>query len=136
MSTDTRPPAEAAEEKPATPRAIPRGDEAGELTELQKRLIYPMINEAAKCLEAGVVSEPWVVDFAMVLGTGFAPFRGGPLRFADSLGLDRVVRELDAPRREHGERFEPAPLLRTKADEGRGFYTEAGAGRGSPVASH
>jgi len=97
----------------------------GELSEVQRRLIYPMINEAAKCLEAGVVTEPWVVDFAMVLGTGFAPFRGGPLRFADSLGLARVVSELNAMRRELGERFEPAPLLRTKADEGRGFYTEA-----------
>jgi 3-hydroxyacyl-CoA dehydrogenase / enoyl-CoA hydratase / 3-hydroxybutyryl-CoA epimerase len=110
---------------PTNPRAVPPGEPAGELSDLQKRLIYPMINEAAKCLEAGVVTEPWVVDFAMVLGTGFAPFRGGPLRTADSLGLARVVRELDALRREHGERFEPAPLLRAKADEGRGFYTEA-----------
>ena len=50
------------------------------LTEIQKRLIYPMINEAAKCLEAGIVAEPWPIDLAMVLGTGFAPFRGGPLR--------------------------------------------------------
>ena len=84
-----------------------------------------MINEAAKCLEAGVVAEAWVVDLAMVLGSGFAPFRGGPLRTADALGLARVVRELDALRREHGERFEPAPLLRAKAGEGRGFYADA-----------
>ena len=106
------------------------------MTELQKRLMYPMINEAAKCLEAGIVLEPWMVDFAMVLGTGFAPFRGGPLRTADSLGVARVFGELNALRREHGDRFEPAQLLRTKADEGRGFYAEAGAVRGSPVASH
>lgn len=84
-----------------------------------------MINEAAKCLEANVVTEPWMVDFAMVLGTGFAPFRGGPLRAADAIGVARVVSELDALRREHGDRFEPAPLLRTRAEEGRGFYSEA-----------
>ena len=71
----------------------------GELSAIQKRLFYPMINEAAKCLEAGVVTDPWVIDLAMVLGIGFAPFRGGPLRLADSLGLDRVVSELDDLRR-------------------------------------
>ena len=97
----------------------------GELSPIQKRLIFPMINEAAKCLEAGVVGEAWVVDLAMVLGAGFAPFRGGPLRTADSLGLARVVGELEALRREHGERFEPAPLLRARAKEGRGFYADA-----------
>jgi 3-hydroxyacyl-CoA dehydrogenase/enoyl-CoA hydratase/3-hydroxybutyryl-CoA epimerase len=104
----------------------PRTDlRPGELSPIQKRLIYPMINEAAKCLEAGVAGEPWVVDLAMVLGTGFAPFRGGPLRTADSLGLARVVGELEALRRELGERFEPAPLLRARAKEGRGFYADA-----------
>jgi 3-hydroxyacyl-CoA dehydrogenase/enoyl-CoA hydratase/3-hydroxybutyryl-CoA epimerase len=80
-----------------------------------------MINEAAKCLEAAVVAESWMIDLAMVLGTGFAPFRGGPLRMAVSLGLERVVRELDELRQTHGPRFEPAPLLRAKAAEGRGF---------------
>jgi 3-hydroxyacyl-CoA dehydrogenase/enoyl-CoA hydratase/3-hydroxybutyryl-CoA epimerase len=121
---------------PTNPRTLPKSEPSGELTELEKRLVYPMINEAAKCLEAGVVAEPWMLDFAMVLGTGFAPFRGGPLRFADTLGVARVVRELDAMRGTHGDRFEPAALLRAKADEGRGFYAETGAVRGSPVASH
>ena len=83
-----------------------------------------MINEAAKCLEAGIVSEAWVVDFAMVLGAGFAPFRGGPLHTADALGVDNVVRELDALRRDHGERFEPAALLRSRGEERRGFFAE------------
>ena len=83
-----------------------------------------MINEAAKCLQEGVVREAWVVDLAMVLGPGFAPFRGGPLRAADALGLAAVVRDLDALRRAHGERFEPAALLRTKADEGHGFTAD------------
>jgi 3-hydroxyacyl-CoA dehydrogenase/enoyl-CoA hydratase/3-hydroxybutyryl-CoA epimerase len=107
----------------AGPRPALQLDGAGELTELQKRLIYPMINEAARCLESGVVGEAWVVDLATVLGTGYAPFRGGPLRTADALGGAAVVRDLDALRGAHGDRFEPAALLRAKAGEGRGFYT-------------
>jgi 3-hydroxyacyl-CoA dehydrogenase / enoyl-CoA hydratase / 3-hydroxybutyryl-CoA epimerase len=95
-----------------------------DLSDLQRRLIYPMINEAAKCLEAGVVGEAWVVDLALVLGTGFAPFRGGPLRTADELGLGRVVRDLDALRGTAGERFEPCSLLREMAGQGRGFYAK------------
>ncbi|MBY0513555.1 MAG: enoyl-CoA hydratase/isomerase family protein, partial [Gemmataceae bacterium] len=65
------------------------------LGDVQQRLVYPMVNEAAKCLEEGVVSAAWAVDLAMVLGTGFAPFRGGPLRTADAIGPARLVRELD-----------------------------------------
>src|SRR5262249_11964051 len=109
---------------PTTPRPTARTGSGNELSDLQRRLVYPIINEAAKCLESGVVSEAWVVDLAMVLGTGFAPFRGGPLRTADSVGIVRVVGELDTLRREHGDRFEPAPLLRSMAADGRGFYTE------------
>ena len=108
---------------PEVARPAP-SDTTGELSGLQRRLVYPIINEAAKCLEAGVVTEPWVVDLAMVLGTGFAPFRGGPLRTADAIGVSRVVRELDELRRWNGDRFEPAPLLRRMAAEGRGFYTD------------
>ncbi|WP_439631611.1 3-hydroxyacyl-CoA dehydrogenase NAD-binding domain-containing protein [Gemmata sp.] len=113
----------------ATPRRArrPEGAAAGELSEVQKRLVYPMINEAAKCLGAGVVAEAWAADLAMVLGTGFAPFRGGPLRTADSLGVARVVRELDELRAAHGPRFEPAELLRHTAREGHGFYADTRA---------
>jgi 3-hydroxyacyl-CoA dehydrogenase/enoyl-CoA hydratase/3-hydroxybutyryl-CoA epimerase len=109
--------------KPGIVRPAPSGT-TGELTVLQRQLIYPIINEAAKCLESGVVSEAWVIDLAMVLGTGFAPFRGGPLRTADSIGVSNVVRELDELRRWHGERFEAASLLRSMVAENRGFYTE------------
>jgi 3-hydroxyacyl-CoA dehydrogenase/enoyl-CoA hydratase/3-hydroxybutyryl-CoA epimerase len=109
---------------PTSPPPAARTGERDELTGLQRRLVYPIINEAAKCLESGVVAEAWVVDLAMVLGTGFAPFRGGPLRTADSVGVGNAVRELDELRREHGDRFEPASLLRSMAAENRGFYTE------------
>jgi 3-hydroxyacyl-CoA dehydrogenase / enoyl-CoA hydratase / 3-hydroxybutyryl-CoA epimerase len=100
-----------------------KGD--GELSTIQRRLIYPMINEAAKCLEAGIVPEAWMIDLAMVLGTGFAPFRGGPLHVADAIGLARIVREMDEFRASAGPRFEPAPLLRAFAADKHLFHTEA-----------
>ena len=60
-----------------------------------QRLIYTMINESARCLEEGVASKPEDIDLAMVLGTGFAPFRGGPLRYADAVGIKQVCDTLD-----------------------------------------
>ena len=89
---------------------------------LQERMVLAMVNEAAICLEDGVVREPRDVDVAMVYGTGFPPFRGGLLRYADSIGaavlVDRLSRLADA----HGERFRPAGLLRDMVREERRFY--------------
>ncbi len=110
---------------PATPIAAPApARDTHHLSQVQKRLIYPMINEAAKCLDTGVVGEAWAVDLAMVLGTGFAPFRGGPLHTADAIGLARIVRELEEFARTAGERFTPSPLLRGLAAEDRTFHVE------------
>jgi 3-hydroxyacyl-CoA dehydrogenase/enoyl-CoA hydratase/3-hydroxybutyryl-CoA epimerase len=85
-------------------------------------MVLAMANEAAVCLEDGVVREPRDVDIAMVFGTGFPPFRGGLLRYADSIGLpvlvDRLARLADA----QGERFRPAALLRDMVREERRFY--------------
>jgi 3-hydroxyacyl-CoA dehydrogenase/enoyl-CoA hydratase/3-hydroxybutyryl-CoA epimerase len=127
---------------PAQPRVtqLAPDDEPVALTEVpinrvQMRLIYPMVNEAAKCLQEGVASEAWVIDLALVLGTGFAPFRGGPLRTADALGLANLVRDLDALRNAHGDRFEPAAILRTKAAEGRAFTADESRTR-EPEAVH
>ena len=90
---------------------------------LQERMVLAMVNEAAICLEDGVVREPRDVDVAMVYGTGFPPFRGGVLRYADSIGtavlVDRLSRLADA----HGERFRPAGVLRDMVREERRFYT-------------
>jgi 3-hydroxyacyl-CoA dehydrogenase/enoyl-CoA hydratase/3-hydroxybutyryl-CoA epimerase len=97
-------------------------DEGG-LTEIQRRLIYPMINEAAKCLD-GVISEAWAVDLAMVLGTGFAPFRGGPLHTADALGISQLAKGLQEMARTVGNRYEPCPLLKVMSVEDRGFFVE------------
>jgi len=89
---------------------------------LQERMVLAMVNEAAVCLEDGVVREPRDLDVAMVYGTGFPPFRGGLLRYADSIGpavlVDRLARLADA----QGERFRPAGLLRDMVREERRFY--------------
>ena len=55
-------------------------------------MVLLMINEAAMCLEERIVEDPRDVDFAMIMGTGFAPFRGGPLRYADCVGIGRSLR--------------------------------------------
>ena len=55
--------------------------------DLALRLVYLMVNEAARCLEEKVVATPEDADYGMILGTGFAPLRGGPLRFADHFGI-------------------------------------------------
>ncbi|MEY2746876.1 MAG: hypothetical protein RL112_1918 [Planctomycetota bacterium] len=88
------------------------------------RLVLATLAEAFRCLEARVVESEDDLDLAYVLGTGFAPFRGGPLRHARAMGLARVVDELrrtqdepDVRARPGGpERFEPCPLLLSLAD--------------------
>src|SRR5438093_4541717 len=62
--------------------------------DLARRLVLLMVNEAARCVEEKVVDSPEDADYGMMLGTGFAPFRGGPLRYAEHLGLSKVVDEL------------------------------------------
>ncbi len=82
--------------------------------ELQRRMVLLMVNEAARCLEEGLVDTPGDVDFAMVMGTGFAPFRGGPLRYADHAGLDNIRTQLAALAGTAGPAFTPCSLLETR----------------------
>ena len=82
------------------------------------RLLLPMINEAARCLEEGVVSRPMDVDLGMVMGTGFPPFRGGLLRWADAVGVGAIVSRLEDLAKEHS-RLEPSAALRQRTP---GFY--------------
>jgi 3-hydroxyacyl-CoA dehydrogenase/enoyl-CoA hydratase/3-hydroxybutyryl-CoA epimerase len=87
-----------------------------------ERCVFIMINEAARILEDGIVTSAGDVDLGMIMGTGFPPFRGGLLRYADSIGTKAILERLEQLVREHGARFEPAPLLRQYAASGRGFY--------------
>jgi 3-hydroxyacyl-CoA dehydrogenase / enoyl-CoA hydratase / 3-hydroxybutyryl-CoA epimerase len=91
--------------------------------ELTHRLIFLMVNEAARCVEEGVVDSPEDVDYGMILGTGFAPFRGGPLRFAEHFGLKRTVEELERLARTE-QKFTPCEILRKHARDGTKFYEE------------
>ena len=86
--------------------------------DLALRLVYLMVNEAARCLEEKVVASPEDADYGMILGTGFAPLRGGPLRFADHFGIAEMVRAGDR----HGGKFQPCALLRQHAEKGTKFY--------------
>ena len=89
---------------------------------LRDRLVLVMVNEAARVLAEGVVAAPEDVDFGMIMGTGWAPFRGGPLRYADGRGLADVVHRLEELTASTGRHFQPAALLREHAANGTGFY--------------
>jgi 3-hydroxyacyl-CoA dehydrogenase / enoyl-CoA hydratase / 3-hydroxybutyryl-CoA epimerase len=88
---------------------------------LADRMVLPMVNEAARCLAEGVVASPGDLDLAMILGTGFPPFRGGLCRWADQQGLAQIVAALERLESAVGERFQPSPALREYAGRG-GFY--------------
>ncbi|MHB1587311.1 MAG: 3-hydroxyacyl-CoA dehydrogenase NAD-binding domain-containing protein [Acidiferrobacteraceae bacterium] len=75
--------------------------------EIGERLIWRLVNEAAACLREGVVQDADLVDAGLVFGTGFAPFRGGPLRYAEELGGAGVQQSLTRLTRDFGARFTP-----------------------------
>jgi 3-hydroxyacyl-CoA dehydrogenase len=89
---------------------------------IRRRLVLAMINEAARVLDDGIVTAARDVDLAMIMGTGFPPFRGGLLRFADTLHSRGVLDRMRELRDDCGDRFEPAPLLVRLASEDRTFY--------------
>lgn len=82
--------------------------EGPEPPDLQDRLILPMINEAVACLAEGVVEDEDLLDAGVIFGTGFAPFRGGPLHYARSRGVEEVRSRLEKFAMEYGERYRPA----------------------------
>jgi len=90
---------------------------------ISRRLVFLMVNEAARCLEEKVIESAADADYGMILGTGFAPFRGGPLRFADYCGLAKVVSELEQLAKSE-EKFKPAKILQDHARNGTTFYQD------------
>jgi 3-hydroxyacyl-CoA dehydrogenase / enoyl-CoA hydratase / 3-hydroxybutyryl-CoA epimerase / enoyl-CoA isomerase len=97
--------------------------------EITDRLFYPMLLEATRVLEEGIVREPGDVDMGLILGIGFPPFRGGILRWADTLGAATIVERLkSAP---PGKRYEPTELLLKLAKEGGTFYPRPNLGAAS-----
>jgi 3-hydroxyacyl-CoA dehydrogenase/enoyl-CoA hydratase/3-hydroxybutyryl-CoA epimerase len=71
------------------------------------RLILPMINVCVACLREGIVEDADVTDGAMIFGTGFAPFRGGPLHYAKTRGVPSIVAMLGNLASRYGNRFKP-----------------------------
>jgi 3-hydroxyacyl-CoA dehydrogenase / enoyl-CoA hydratase / 3-hydroxybutyryl-CoA epimerase len=96
-----------------------------------ERLVFPVINEAALCLEAGIALKPEDVDLAMVFGTGFAPFRGGPLRYAESIGIQHVVDRLTGLSKSHPHL---APCAALQAFAKQGSFAAKGSPKAAPVA--
>jgi 3-hydroxyacyl-CoA dehydrogenase/enoyl-CoA hydratase/3-hydroxybutyryl-CoA epimerase len=90
-------------------------------SELAHRLVFLMVNEAARCLEEKVVGSPEDADYGMILGTGFAPFRGGPLRFAEHFGLKKIVDEMERLA-QTDDKFAPCEFLKKHARNGTKFY--------------
>jgi 3-hydroxyacyl-CoA dehydrogenase len=90
--------------------------------EMLERLVYPMINEGAKILDEGIALRPSDIDVIWIYGYGWPVYRGGPMYYADRVGLATIAARLaEFARRFNAPALEPAPLLRRLAEAGRGF---------------
>jgi len=102
-------------------RGIPEGIRLTREAIIQ-RLVYPVINEAAMCLDEGIAMRPEDIDLAMVFGTGFAPFRGGPLRYAETIGVSRIVDTLEKLAQVDA-RLAPGDALKRLGEQGGGSFS-------------
>jgi 3-hydroxyacyl-CoA dehydrogenase/enoyl-CoA hydratase/3-hydroxybutyryl-CoA epimerase len=92
--------------------------------QIQQRTVLTMLNEAARCLSDGILKSPRDGDVGAVFGIGFPPFRGGPFRYMDSLGIQIVVQRLEDLNARFPGRFEPAELLLEMARRKQVFYPD------------
>jgi 3-hydroxyacyl-CoA dehydrogenase len=92
-----------------------------EAEEIVERTIYALVNEGARILEEGIALRPVDVDIAYVNGYGFPAHKGGPMWYADWLGLDKVCARIQEFEAQHGHWWTPAPLLARLAGEGETF---------------
>jgi 3-hydroxyacyl-CoA dehydrogenase / enoyl-CoA hydratase / 3-hydroxybutyryl-CoA epimerase len=98
----------------------PRSD--ADEQKVQDRLVFTMLNEAARAMSEGVVRTPRDGDVGALFGIGFPAFRGGPLRELDTMGAAEAVARLEKLVAAHGTRFEPAPVLEEMARTGQRWY--------------
>jgi 3-hydroxyacyl-CoA dehydrogenase len=89
--------------------------------EIIERCIYVMINEGARILEEGHALRAGDIDTIYLAGYGFPGYRGGPMWYADTVGLERILKRILAFREQHGPSWEPAPLLKRLVEEGNTF---------------
>jgi len=91
--------------------------------ELVQRCVFMMLNEAARCLDEGIIRNARDGDIGAIFGIGFPPFLGGPFQYMDTLGAETLVSKLNLWSKEHGERFKPCQALVTMAETGKKFYS-------------
>ena len=99
-------------------------DKTMDASEIVERGILLMVNEAARCLDEGVIRSARDGDIGAIFGIGFPPFLGGPFRYMDSLGINKVVERLTYYQQQLGERFEPAQILQSMKDNAETFHAQ------------
>ena len=85
--------------------------------------MFPLVNEGAKILEEGIAARPVDIDIIWIYGYGFPRYRGGPMFWADQVGVKKVYETIKRLHETHGDWLKPAPLLEKLAREGKGFYS-------------
>jgi len=101
-----------------SPREVPS-------QEILNRMLARAINEATYMIREGICDRPQDMDLAMIYGTGFPPYRGGILRYADTWGIRNVYEHLEKLEAEHGIRLKPSTLLKKMAESGETFYKDS-----------
>lgn len=109
---------------------LPNPKESGKIDEISDRLVLSLINEGVRCLDEGVAGTPGKdaarqIDLGTVMGTGFPPFRGGLVYYAEKLGAAILLEKLERLESTFGSRFSPAEGIRRRAQSGGSFYEEA-----------
>lgn len=99
-----------------------RNTKTANMAEMGDRMILGLCNEAALCLQEGILRDAYAGDLGAVMGIGFPPFEGGPFRYMDRIGVKTVVEKLKALEKVHGKRFKPSQILLEMAAGGKKFY--------------
>ena len=99
------------------------GDKSFSDEEIIERLMLPMIIEAARCLDDGIVGSPIEADMGLIMGLGFPPFRGGALKYCDTLGMAHVI-ERCTQYAHLGKLYEPTESMQQMAAEGKTYYVK------------
>ncbi|MGA2655051.1 MAG: 3-hydroxyacyl-CoA dehydrogenase NAD-binding domain-containing protein [Gammaproteobacteria bacterium] len=87
----------------------PNFDESVNNQEVIERILLPLINECVACLGEGIVDSTDIIDAALIFGAGFAPYIGGPMQYAKTIGYDKIFEKLKAYEQKYGSRFTPKP---------------------------
>jgi 3-hydroxyacyl-CoA dehydrogenase/enoyl-CoA hydratase/3-hydroxybutyryl-CoA epimerase len=94
--------------------------------EIVRRCVLAMVNEAVRCLDEGILRSVRDGDIGAVFGVGFPPFRGGPFRYVDTVGVETIVRQLQELNVRHAPRFAAAHRLLEMARTKSRFYPAEG----------